>query len=189
MIDDLPLFAAKPAEEPKAEPDPALAALDAINPDELSPKEALERLYELKRLRRGRAEREPGADRKDEVLASAFDRASTACITVGIATPLAGYVYDVSGFGTRSACRVLLWVLQVGLWRRLPYIWERDAFSTGCRDDGTADQSLFPLFAFVAMPVVVVLIGYVAVRLHERSLEGSSRAGRNRVAACRRYSH
>ena len=31
---------------------PALAALEAINPDELSPKEALERLYELKRLGR-----------------------------------------------------------------------------------------------------------------------------------------
>ena len=52
MIDDLPLFAVKPAEPAKAEPDPALAALDGIVPDELSPKEALERIYELKRLRR-----------------------------------------------------------------------------------------------------------------------------------------
>jgi DNA mismatch repair protein MutS len=55
IIDDLPLFAARPAEardpaEPKAHP--ALAALDALNPDELSPKQALERLYELKRLGR-----------------------------------------------------------------------------------------------------------------------------------------
>jgi DNA mismatch repair protein MutS len=52
MIDDLPLFAVKA--EPEADPDehPALAALDALNPDELSPKEALERLYELKTLRR-----------------------------------------------------------------------------------------------------------------------------------------
>jgi DNA mismatch repair protein MutS len=52
MIDDLPLFAARPAEPAAATPDPALAALDSINPDELSPREALERLYELKRLRR-----------------------------------------------------------------------------------------------------------------------------------------
>ncbi|HEX9906810.1 MAG TPA: hypothetical protein VGA77_17820, partial [Propylenella sp.] len=51
MIDDLPLFAVKPAEEEFSE-HPALAALDRLNPDELSPKEALEKLYELRRLRR-----------------------------------------------------------------------------------------------------------------------------------------
>jgi DNA mismatch repair protein MutS len=51
VIDDLPLFAVKPAENEET-PHPALEALQAINPDELSPKEALERLYELKRLRR-----------------------------------------------------------------------------------------------------------------------------------------
>ncbi|MBA3516761.1 MAG: DNA mismatch repair protein MutS [Rhizobiales bacterium] len=53
IIDDLPLFAVRPAEPAEAEPHPALAALDAISPDELSPREALESLYELKRLRRG----------------------------------------------------------------------------------------------------------------------------------------
>jgi DNA mismatch repair protein MutS len=51
LIDDLPLFAARQPES--AAPPPALAALEAINPDELSPKEALERLYELKRLAKG----------------------------------------------------------------------------------------------------------------------------------------
>jgi DNA mismatch repair protein MutS len=52
MIDDLPLFAVKAAEPEEAKTSPALAALDAISPDELSPKEALERMYELKRLRK-----------------------------------------------------------------------------------------------------------------------------------------
>jgi DNA mismatch repair protein MutS len=53
-IDDLPLFAARATEErPAAAPHPALDALDALNPDELSPKEALEQLYELKRLHKG----------------------------------------------------------------------------------------------------------------------------------------
>ena len=33
-----------------------------------------------------------------KLLANAFDRASTACFTVGIATPLAAFVYSVSGF-------------------------------------------------------------------------------------------
>ena len=52
IVDDLPLFAVRPSAPAEAKPHPALAALDAIIPDELSPKEALERLYELKRLRR-----------------------------------------------------------------------------------------------------------------------------------------
>jgi DNA mismatch repair protein MutS len=47
-LDDLPLFAA--AAEPETGPDPLVAALDNINPDALSPREALEKLYELKRL-------------------------------------------------------------------------------------------------------------------------------------------
>jgi DNA mismatch repair protein MutS len=52
-LDDLPLFAAVPAEE--AAPDPVHAALDAVEPDTLAPREALELVYALKRLQ---AERE-----------------------------------------------------------------------------------------------------------------------------------
>jgi DNA mismatch repair protein MutS len=51
LIDDLPLFAAaKPAPVPAApaEPDPLRTALAGIDPDELSPREALEALYRLK---------------------------------------------------------------------------------------------------------------------------------------------
>jgi DNA mismatch repair protein MutS len=47
-LDDLPLFAAAAA--PERGPDPVSAALDAVDPDGLSPREALEKLYELKRL-------------------------------------------------------------------------------------------------------------------------------------------
>ena len=43
------LFAAAP-EPVEAEPHPALDALRALDPDNLSPREALEKLYELKRL-------------------------------------------------------------------------------------------------------------------------------------------
>jgi DNA mismatch repair protein MutS len=42
--------AAAPAPLPQPDESPALALLDAIDPDALSPREALERLYELKRL-------------------------------------------------------------------------------------------------------------------------------------------
>jgi DNA mismatch repair protein MutS len=54
LIDDLPLFAASArAAAPKSEADELAAALAALNPDEMSPKEALEALYALK-LRAGK---------------------------------------------------------------------------------------------------------------------------------------
>ncbi|MCJ2062842.1 DNA mismatch repair protein MutS [Methylobacterium sp. J-088] len=55
-IDDLPLFAAlapPPPPEPPPE-DPLGALLDAIDPDALTPREALDALYRLKRARAGR---------------------------------------------------------------------------------------------------------------------------------------
>jgi len=47
-LDDLPLFAAAAASEPS--PDPLAAALAAIDPDALTPREAMDALYALKRL-------------------------------------------------------------------------------------------------------------------------------------------
>ncbi len=46
-LDDLPLFAAA---EPEHAPDPLLSALEDVDPDSLTPREALETLYKLKRL-------------------------------------------------------------------------------------------------------------------------------------------
>jgi DNA mismatch repair protein MutS len=55
LADDLPLFAAaRPAARPsKTEASPAVSELARINPDELSPKQALEALYRLKALAGG----------------------------------------------------------------------------------------------------------------------------------------
>jgi DNA mismatch repair protein MutS len=47
-LDDLPLFAA--SVESEGAPDPLLSAIDAIEPDSLSPRDALEELYRLKRI-------------------------------------------------------------------------------------------------------------------------------------------
>jgi DNA mismatch repair protein MutS len=47
-LDDLPLFAA--TAEPEQGPDPLSAALAEVDPDSLTPREALETLYRLKRL-------------------------------------------------------------------------------------------------------------------------------------------
>jgi DNA mismatch repair protein MutS len=48
---ELPLFAAPPSRaEPTPPPDEVRAALAALNPDELSPKAALDALYELRKL-------------------------------------------------------------------------------------------------------------------------------------------
>ena len=52
MIDDLPLFAAASPPRAEAKPDALRGALDAINPDELSPRAALEAIYDLKRRAR-----------------------------------------------------------------------------------------------------------------------------------------
>jgi DNA mismatch repair protein MutS len=58
LIDDLPLFAAARSPTPAQPPDPAadaaLTALASLNPDELSPKQALEALYTLKQAARKR---------------------------------------------------------------------------------------------------------------------------------------
>jgi DNA mismatch repair protein MutS len=48
LIDDLPLFSAARTGEPKA--DPLKDALNKIDPDALTPKEALEALYKLKSI-------------------------------------------------------------------------------------------------------------------------------------------
>jgi DNA mismatch repair protein MutS len=52
LIEDLPLFAPRPKSHalPEAGPSPAEEALAALNPDELTPKAALEMLYKLKEL-------------------------------------------------------------------------------------------------------------------------------------------
>lgn len=47
---DLPLFAARPVQAPKAPPNPGLEALEQIDPDTLAPREALELIYRLKAL-------------------------------------------------------------------------------------------------------------------------------------------
>ena len=52
IADDLPLFSVNVRREPvrKAGPDPVNAALESVNPDELTPRDALEVLYRLKDL-------------------------------------------------------------------------------------------------------------------------------------------
>jgi DNA mismatch repair protein MutS len=50
LIDDLPLFSAARPQAPAAKPSPALEKLSELNPDDLTPKEALNALYALKAL-------------------------------------------------------------------------------------------------------------------------------------------
>jgi DNA mismatch repair protein MutS len=50
VLDDLPLFAHQPVSRP-VEKDPVHSALDAVRPDEMTPKQAIEALYELKKIR------------------------------------------------------------------------------------------------------------------------------------------
>jgi len=50
LVDDLPLFSATHHEEPAA-PDPLAGLVDATNPDDLTPRQALEALYKIKAVR------------------------------------------------------------------------------------------------------------------------------------------
>ena len=56
----------------------------------------------------------PAEIEKTKLVASALDRPSTACFTIGVATPLAGYIYNIGGFRTGIALAVL--ALAVGGW-------------------------------------------------------------------------
>ncbi len=46
-----------------------------------------------------------------KLLANAMDRTSTACITVGVITPLAGYIYNIGNLGTISPLRATIYLL------------------------------------------------------------------------------
>jgi len=50
QTDDLPLFSTIKAEPEKPQKSPAVEALEQINPDALSPREALDELYKLKEI-------------------------------------------------------------------------------------------------------------------------------------------
>jgi hypothetical protein len=57
----------------------------------------------------------PGQIEQTKLLANALDRASTACFTIGIATPVAGFIYNVANFGAnldwwRLAAGLLGWL-------------------------------------------------------------------------------
>lgn len=60
-LDELPLFAlTRPQEEPQGDlgPSPLEVAVDALRPDEMSPRSALEAVYDLKALRQGDTKQE-----------------------------------------------------------------------------------------------------------------------------------
>ena len=58
LTGDLPLFAARPQRATAgAGPDPVADLIDGAEPDELTPRQAIDLLYELKRLRNGRRQR------------------------------------------------------------------------------------------------------------------------------------
>ncbi len=50
----------------------------------------------------------PAEIEQTKLLANALDRASTACFTVGIATPLAGYIYNLAVFNAIPGSRMII---------------------------------------------------------------------------------
>lgn len=60
----------------------------------------------------------PAEVEQTKLLANAFDRASTACITVGIVTPIAAILYGFGNLGNKSGSAMLFyfmgWLLIAG---------------------------------------------------------------------------
>jgi hypothetical protein len=54
------------------------------------------------------------ANERTKLLANALDRASTACFTVGVATPLAGWVYGLAGL--RESLDALTLLIGISGW-------------------------------------------------------------------------
>lgn len=64
----------------------------------------------------------PSRTAQTKLLANALDRASTACFTVGIATPVAGYLYNVGNLRAAVdpwglAAGIVLWLFGAGVLR------------------------------------------------------------------------
>jgi hypothetical protein len=63
----------------------------------------------------------PAEFEQTKLLANALDRASTACFTVGIATPLTGYIYNLAVFnavpGSRMIVSLIGWLMGAVLLR------------------------------------------------------------------------
>lgn len=58
----------------------------------------------------------PGEIEQTRLLANAIDRASTACFTIGFATPVAGYIFNIGNLsellpGWRLAMGVIAWLI------------------------------------------------------------------------------
>ena len=95
---------------------------------------------------------------RTKLLANALNTACTSCFTVGIATPIAGYIYDVGAFRTHIGLGTLF-LAGIG--------WLTPGETPPRR---AAGMNEYFLLAFVVMPVLVMLLGWIAVLLHERSL-------------------
>lgn len=99
---------------------------------------------------------------RTKLLANALDRASTACVTVGLLAPIAAVIYGASGTA------VTPWTFALG-----GVIW----LLAGCPTFGgkvrpwrTEIMSFIEIFAFLVMPAAVVAIGWGGAWLHMREL-------------------
>ena len=90
-----------------------------------------------------------------KLLAGPIDRAATACFTVGVATPLAGYLDSVGNFGAKLTTPALLAI--VSGWF----------------------LAILGLHLIALMPAFVVLCADVAMRVHEHWLHKQPGFGPN----------
>lgn len=105
---------------------------------------------------------------RTKLLANSLDRPSTACFTVGVATPLAGYLYGLVSFSVPADA---VWLALTGA------SWLSIAITTfmGEKNSQRVEAMSYndPMFWFTSLglPAIIAIGAYIAVRQHERSLK------------------
>lgn len=92
---------------------------------------------------------------RTKLLANALDRASTACFTVGILTPTAGFLADYHR--RRLACCDCCTTF--------------DSETSSRKAEAMSYSDPMFWFTSLGLPAIVIVGAYIAVLLHERSLK------------------
>ena len=91
-----------------------------------------------------------------KLTAGALNTAATSCFTVGIATPLAGYLYNIGGL--RSALGIAELAIGLTGWRLAAV---SPTFGGEIRAQGVAAMNSYFILAFIVTPAVVAGLGWL----------------------------
>ena len=100
-----------------------------------------------------------------KLFANALDRASTACLAVGVLTPLSAVFFAMPGYSTTP-----IWIIEfgVGAWMLCTL---GITFNGHAGSQRTARMTELQLLAFVILPAAIVAVAYAALRYREHRMQ------------------